>query len=432
MSRSLVIAILAFSVLILINIAAFGYLCFGILPQKIVTEKLMDGLGEARTMIEQQALDNRNLDGFKTSKQLAPKLKRYNFFLSIVVLDRNGRVLHREMIQSKLFVTQSRDQPASLLPQASSPMDFAGPMIPIQTPGGQTFQGKQRLAVEYNAGQIEAEVKALRKDLNRKLGVAILVSLLLLSAGLVYVILAYKRNKLLQLQAAKADRLAYVGTLASGLAHEIRNPLNAMNMNIQLIQEEIQEGARSEDTDTTEMLEATRKEIQRLERLVSSFLAYARPTQLQVKPTQINELISDTVSFLDPEIERSGIKLQLELDPQLPEIQADEGHLKQALLNVIQNGIQVLRPQSKLEISTRKLNGDRIVIKIRDDGPGISAEELKNIFRVFYSTRRGGTGLGLPIAQRIVELHQGKIEVESEVGKGTIFTLLLPQKVQLA
>jgi len=431
MSRSLVIAILAFSVLILINIAAFGYLCFGILPQKIVTEKLMDGLWEAQSMIAQQALDNRNLDSFKTSKRLAPKLRRYNFFLAIVVLDGNGRVLHREMIQSKVVVAQKADQ-SSGLPQFQSPMDFAGPMIPIQAPGDHTFQGKQRLAVEYNAGQIEAEVRALRQDLNRKLGVAILVSLLLLSAGLVYVILAYKRNKILQLQAAKADRLAYVGTLASGLAHEIRNPLNAMNMNIQLIQEEIQERGQNEDPDTTEMLEATRKEIQRLERLVSSFLAYARPTQLQVKPTQINELISDTVAFLDPEIESSGIKLQLELDPQLPEVQADEGHLKQALLNVIQNGIQVLRPNSKLEITTRKLNGDRIMIKIRDDGPGISAEELKSIFRVFYSTRRGGTGLGLPIAQRIVELHQGKIEVESEVGRGTIFTLLLPQKAQFA
>ena len=430
MSRSLVVAILAFSILILINSIAFGYLCFGILPKKIVTEKLMDGLIEARSVLAQQALDNRNLDGLTRSRQLAPRLRQYKWFLSIVVLDQNGRVIHREHIQSQVILAQEQREPF-LNSSRMMPAGNAGNMIPIQTPGDGVYADQPRLALEYNATQIEAEVRALRKDLNRKLGVAIVVSLLLLSAGLVYVILAYKRNKLLQLQAAKADRLAYVGTLASGLAHEIRNPLNAMNMNIQLIQEEMQEQDDSQEADTSDMLEATRKEILRLERLVSSFLAYARPTQIQSKPMQVNDLISDTVMFLDPEIERSGIQLQLELDPELPPIQADEGHLKQALLNVIQNGIQVLRPDAALSIITKKLTGDRIMIKVRDEGPGISGEELKSIFRVFYSTRRGGTGLGLPIAQRIVELHNGHIEVESEVGKGTEFTFTLPLRSQM-
>lgn len=431
MSRSLVVAILAFTALILANSIVFGYLCFGMLPKKIVTEKLMDGLVEARSVLEQQALDNRSFDGLSTSRQLAPKLRRYNLFVSIVVLDRNGRIIHRERIQSHMLLTQ---EPSHSLPMPSPmvPAAFSGNMIPIQAPGTTQSADQPRLALEFNAAQIEEEVRALRKDLNQKLGVAIIVSLLLLSAGLVYVILAYKRNKMLQLQAAKADRLAYVGTLASGLAHEIRNPLNAMNMNIQLIQEEIHEQDVAAENETADMLEATRKEIMRLERLVSSFLAYARPTQLQAKPMQINDLISDTITFLEPEIERSGIQLQMNLDSNLPEIQADEGHLKQALLNVIQNGLQVLRPETKLAISTRKLNGDKVMIKIRDEGPGISAEELKSIFRVFYSTRKGGTGLGLPIAQRIVELHQGQIEVESEVGKGTVFTFLLPQNMQQA
>jgi len=425
MSRSLVVAILAFSALILINSIAFGYLCFGILPKKIVTERLMEGLVEAQSVFEQHALDQQPMDGLTTSREIAPKLRHYKLFLSIVVLDRQGKVIHREHIQSQvLLAKESQADPPS--PKRMNPAAFSGNLIPIQAQMTQLVQDPPRLALEFNAAQIEEEVRALREDLNRKLSIAIVVSLLLLCAGLVYVILAYKRNKMLQLQAAKADRLAYVGTLASGLAHEIRNPLNAMNMNIQLIQEEIQEEGSKADTETSEMLEATRKEILRLERLVSSFLAYARPTQLVAKSMQVNDLISDTLAFLEPEIERSGIHLQLELDPQLPAIQADEAHLKQALLNVIQNGIQVLRPTTKLQISTRKINGDKIMIKILDEGPGISHEELKNIFRVFYSTRKGGTGLGLPIAQRIVELHRGQIEVESEVGKGTIFTFVLP------
>lgn len=430
MSRSLVVAIVAFCLLILMNSIAFGYLCFGILPKKIVTERLMDGLLEARAALAQESLGKEPFDGLTTSRKLAPRLKQYKWILSVVVLDRQGRVIHREQIQSQLLVREQNREPFLKAPQ-QLPVGYAGSMIPIQSPSDHPFTDQPRLALEYNALQIEEEVRALREDLNRKLGVAIVVSLLLLCAGLVYVILAYKRNKILQLQATKADRLAYVGTLASGLAHEIRNPLNAMNMNIQLIQEEMQEQGAVDDPDTSDMLEATRKEILRLERLVSSFLAYARPTQLQAKPMQLNDLISDTMSFLDPEIERSGIRLQLELDPELPQIEADEGHLKQALLNVIQNGIQVLRPDTLLSIATKKLNGDRVLVKIRDEGPGISAEELKNIFRVFYSTRHGGTGLGLPIAQRIVELHHGKIEVASEVGKGTEFTFTLPLQTQV-
>ena len=110
----------------------------------------------------------------------------------------------------------------------------------------------------------------------------------------------------------------------------------------------------------------------------------------------------------------------------LPEIPMDTGQMKQALMNVIQNGVQVLDPGGLLEIRTRKAAGDKVLIIIRDEGPGISPEELKNIFKVFYSTKRGGTGLGLATAQRIVELHQGGIKVDSKVGSGTGFTFILP------
>jgi signal transduction histidine kinase len=205
-----------------------------------------------------------------------------------------------------------------------------------------------------------------------------------------------------------------------------------MNMNVQLIQEELHESKTHMPAEMSEMLEATHKEILRLERLVSSFLAFARPTQLHTHACQINDLLSDTLEFLDPEIERSGISLITRFDPKLPEVSIDESQIKQALLNIIQNAIQVLRPEKQLEVTTRKANGDGVEICIRDEGPGISAHELKNVFKVFYSTRKGGTGLGLPIAQHIVELHDGNIEVESQIGKGSVFTMFLPRKAKPA
>jgi signal transduction histidine kinase len=284
-----------------------------------------------------------------------------------------------------------------------------------------------RLVLEYDPARIEEELSMLRSEVNKKLWIAIGLSLVLLLIGAGYVIWAYKRNKLLQRQAQKADRMAYVGTLASGLAHEIRNPLNSMNMNVQLIQEELLEQRPSGDVpELYNMLDATRKEILRLERLVSSFLMFARPTQLQTHPTHINELLGDTLKFLEPEIQKSGIELKTNFDEGLPQIDVDENQLRQALLNIIQNGIQVLQPHKMLEIRTHRQNGNKVAVTVRDEGPGISKEEQKNIFKVFYSTRRGGTGLGLPIAQRIAELHRGDIEVESTPGEGTMFTLVLP------
>jgi len=144
---------------------------------------------------------------------------------------------------------------------------------------------------------------------------------------------------------------------------------------------------------------------------------------------QINDVVENIVGFLRPEIQEGGLVLNLDLSKSLPEIPLDESQMKQALLNVIQNAVQVSQPGEKISVTTRLGGGDKILVIVADHGPGIAPQELENIFKVFYSTRRGGTGLGLPIAQRIVELHGGGIKVESSVGVGTTITLIIPKEM---
>jgi len=431
MTRSMIIAILAFSLLILVNLGVFGYMGFRILSEKMVTERLIEGLNEAQRLVNQE-ITSRDAGALSLSRQLAPRLRKFSYFQAVVVLDKQGRVVHREAIRSGVLqIRPVYPEPAPGNPEARS-VNYPGSvkMAPLQQRVNEAAPDNQ-LALEYNEGAIRGEVESLRQGLNRQLRIAILVSLGLLGVGFAYVIWSYKRNKVLQDRARKADRLAYVGTLASGLAHEIRNPLNSMNMNVQLIQEELEEMGMEHTEDLHTMLNGTRNEIHRLEKMVSSFLAYARPTKLQAREMDLNELVAETLQFLGPEIEDNGIRLETIFAENLPLLPLDEGQMKQALMNVIQNAVQVLQPGELLNITIRKAGGDKALVAIRDEGPGISAEELKNIFKVFYSTKRGGTGLGLATAQRIAELHNGGIKVESQVGKGTTFTFILPLEGQL-
>lgn len=417
MTRPLVLAILTFAMLSFLNVAVFAFLYFRDLSQTMVTEQLVAGVNEAQSALNQSRSDQfrGTVDDRQLSK-IAPRLTGYTHFHAVVVMDGQGNVIYREQIGDQVKDQPRQEQRARFLPVRLDPDLNLGP--------------QRQVALEYDPNALDTEVHALRKELYRKLGWALGVSALLLVLGFAYVIWAYKRGKVLQLAARKADQMAYVGTLASGLAHEIRNPLNSMNMNIQLLQEELQDRSIPDPGDVNEMFDSTRREIQRLEKLVSSFLSYARPTQVQFVTTNLNRLITELVEFLGSEIKTRKIRLQLDLDEKLPDLELDEGQVRQALLNVIQNAIQVLEPGGGLKIETRFAAGDRLLVIIEDKGPGITARELEQIFKVFYSTRRGGTGLGLPIAQRIAELHGGGIKVESNVGVGTRVTLIFPQRLQ--
>ncbi len=273
---------------------------------------------------------------------------------------------------------------------------------------------------------LEKRFGALRGKILNRILLASSGVVAILTVALFYVLWLLKRAQLVEAEAHIADRLAYLGTLASGLAHEIRNPLSAMNLNIQMIEEEMNPKAGS---DLGVLLAGTKQEISRLERLATAFLLYAKPIILERQEFAVPELFNDVTLLMSRECERNGIRLVVENSDHAPKINADRDSLKQALLNLIVNAQDSVNARASGDKIIR-LNATRqenqVVIRVWDNGSGIGSEDAKNLFKLFYSTKRGGTGLGLPIAQRIIESHGGRIEWENHSQGGAEFRMVLP------
>src|SRR5262245_40605029 len=291
-------------------------------------------------------------------------------------------------------------------------------------------QGEVRVGIAEEA--IDAAIADLRRSLRLKIGLAAVLGAVLLGLGLVYVLHLASKNRELERARAHAERNAYRGLLASGLAHEIRNPLNAMNMNLQMLEEELQGAPQLAGDDLLDLLASTKSEIKRLERLVTNFLLYARPSAPKFEKKDLNEVLRNTAVFLQADFRQSGVALELDLEPLLPSVDLDESQFRQAIMNILVNARQVMREGGAVTLSSKAGAGGEIVVAIRDQGPGIPPDNRDHIFEPFFSTRAGGTGLGLAIARLMVEAHGGRIDVQSEVGKGTTFRIHLPRRHEKA
>ena len=286
-------------------------------------------------------------------------------------------------------------------------------------------RGEVRLAVSKEA--MHEELEELQRSLWIRIGIAGLLALSLLGVGFYYLLYLLRKNRKLEQARQSAARASYVGLLASGLAHEIRNPLNAMNMNLQMLEEELSAKAELIDPEHTELLESTKSEIKRLERLVNNFLAYARPAQPRLEPSDLNLVVREVMRLLEVDFRQSQIELRADLEPLLPEVETDPTQFKQALINLLVNARQVLTSGGRVTVRTRVGSRGEVVLEVEDDGPGIPTEVRERIFEVFYSSRGGGTGLGLPIARQIVERHGGTVQLNSVEGQGTTFQIRLPR-----
>jgi signal transduction histidine kinase len=223
------------------------------------------------------------------------------------------------------------------------------------------------------------------------------------------------------------EKMAYIGTVAAGLAHEIRNPLNAIDFNIRMIQEDIESGDWDKN-DITDRFRSTYKEIKHLERLVNDFLLYARKKALQLGQTDPVKLLESVKGMLSEIADSHKVSIIVQ-SGDVPEIEADGEVLKQAIFNIAKNGIEAMNEGGKLLMAPEYItDGDRVLIKITDNGNGIQPHDLKKIFHLFYSTRRSGTGIGLPVAKSIIENHNGWIEIDSKLGVGTTFDIYLPRR----
>ena len=249
-------------------------------------------------------------------------------------------------------------------------------------------------------------------------------------------------------EAIESERLQAVTLLAASVAHEIGNPLNALHIHLQLLERELKKlrtaeaeppaqkrapkQVPGEQVDAGQVadkmegfLNVAKGEIDRLDYIVSQFLQAIRPTEPVLKPVSLNDVVKDTLGLMMPELENRGLEVRERLSATLPAAPLDPGQLKQVLVNLVKNAMQVMTRGGTLTLETGE-GLDGVWVSVGDTGSGISAEKLNRVFEPFFTTKTKGSGLGLMIVQRIVREHGGQIGIQSEPGEGTRVKVWLP------
>ena len=229
-------------------------------------------------------------------------------------------------------------------------------------------------------------------------------------------------KKNLQQQIERKEKLSAMGELAAGVAHEIRNPLNSINIITQRIQKEFEPKADIEDYQS--LLSTVRTEVIRVNNIIKQFLEYARPPKLQIGKFSINEVLDESISVIESEAKLEQILIKKDFQENVL-LDIDKAKMKQVFINLLRNSIDSITATGLISCSI-KLNGNKAEIQIADNGSGISDEIKTKIFNLYFTTKQFGTGLGLSIVHQIVSEHNGYLEVESQEGKGTNFKIILP------
>jgi signal transduction histidine kinase len=222
-----------------------------------------------------------------------------------------------------------------------------------------------------------------------------------------------------------AERLTSLGHLAAGVAHEIRNPLNAMGMGLQRLRREFIPQDETKKEEYFSFVELILKEIRRINKIIEQFLTLSRPFQLNLTESSLQDLLENLVILFREEASSLGISIQTEIPSNLPPVKMDYERLTQAFINIMKNGMQAMEKGGILHIEAKSLK-EKLEVVFSDSGFGIPPEQMEKIFDYYYTTKERGVGLGLPIAHRIVEAHGGQLKMESRVGAGTKVRVTLP------
>jgi len=237
---------------------------------------------------------------------------------------------------------------------------------------------------------------------------------------------------LTRLQAAQAEllvaeRMATVGRLSLKVAHEVRNPIAAIELNAELVGDLVKERGGADMEEAATLVTAIREQVSALDALTEEYLAFARFPRPQYDEDSVNEMVAALVEFVRPVAARQGSLVEVTADQAVPPMAIDRTLLRQAILNLVKNGLEALGHGGKLTVATRRVD-DQVEIAIRDTGPGIAPDVGKRLFEQFFTTKSQGTGLGLYISRQIIEEHGGTLRWESAPGAGTTFTASLPIK----
>jgi signal transduction histidine kinase len=227
----------------------------------------------------------------------------------------------------------------------------------------------------------------------------------------------------------EADRLrrqsAEMALLAGGLAHEIRNPLSTITMNVELLGEDVPEDGLPQSRRLHQKIDLIRKECGRLESILNAFLQFTRAGELHAERLSLNQLVSEFIEFFAPRAAECGIDISPHLAPDLPAVEADPSLLRQVLQNLARNSLDAMEHGGTIELQTRR-DGNRVQLEFIDSGTGMDAALCEKVFEAFFSRKKGGSGLGLPTVRKIVQAHGGTVACDSEPGRGTRITISLP------
>lgn len=284
---------------------------------------------------------------------------------------------------------------------------FQSPVLDTLTHG----VGHVGVELDYPAKEKILQIKASSSQLRNAEGEII---------GALVIFTDLTAQKQMQKQIERAERLATLGELMAGVAHEVRNPLTAISGFVQYLKE----GER--DRQRVEYINIILKEVRSINNVIQQLLDFARPHSRLYQCIAINPLIRETLLLVHTHGLDNRVDFTITLDETLPDIEADAELLKQVILNLMINAVQAIPARGEINVSTRRYGDDKLQIKIRDSGIGIAPDVMEKIFTPFFTTKPTGTGLGLSIAQRIITAHNGDITIESQPQHGTTVTLILP------
>jgi len=325
---------------------------------------------------------------------------------------------------SPLQYVHGEEQPRSELRSLSNGQEVLE-VVKILHLGGEPYGVMQ---VGLSTQGIRAILSLSRRNIILSIGVLLVLGV----AGVTLIYIDQNRHlrKVREMEGRlqTAERLLSLGKLGAGVAHEIRNPLNAIAMAIQRLGSEFRPREEGREREYHEIVRVIRDEIGRLNQIVEQFVLFSKPYRLGIAPSSPVEILENVSVLFAEEARTKSIEIRKEIDPGLPPLMIDKGRITQALINIVTNSIHAMEGGGNLTIKAKLDGRDWVKITISDTGRGIPEEEIERAFDYSYTTREKGLGLGLPIAHKIIEEHGGRITIESRVGKGTNVFIFLPVK----